>query len=289
MTDAYIARGAHSADLDMLAPMLSQSFAEPTIVIMPRGHTADSIAYRRAELEHWFLQCTTETGAGNAGTAVGQYRLMVVCEKADPQRPIGFCQYEMVEPGMRHGEFSAKLPPMPPFPKGGDKEQYYLWKEMIWHTRKAALGHRRHASEGKEIARIESPTSLADFVFPAAFADIISMVVDAKYRGKGNYARRAISDYCAVHYLAWGDIPNYNDAYPRAAPLWLRSGYRYLTEQIKTPYKYADKDVTNPTREIALRRGQQVPANDEDCYITVPQIRWRVADRDLNDRMAPKL
>lgn len=114
------------------------------------------------------------------------------------------------------------------------------------------------------------------------------MVVDANYRGKGNYARRAISDYCAEHYSKWGDIPNYNDAYPRAAPLWLRSGYKYLENEITTPYKYATKDVTNSTKEIALKRGQKIPENDDDCYITVPQIRWKVADRDVNDRMAPK-
>ncbi|CAO1636855.1 unnamed protein product [Sympodiomycopsis kandeliae] len=261
MTDAYIARGAVRADLDVLAPILSQSFAEPARVILTRGHTDDSIAYRRAELEHWFLQCTTETGAGNAGTAVGQIRLMVVCDKKEPNAPIGFCQYEMVEPGMKHGQFSAKLPAMPPFPAGGDKEQYYLWKEMIFETRKAALGHCRHAN-------------------------IISMVVDSKYRGKNNYARRAISDYCAVHYLAWGDIPNYNDAYPRAAPLWIRSGYKYLDKEIKLPYKYASKDETNPTKEIAFKRGQNIP-QDKDWYITVPQIRWKVADRDVQDRMAP--
>lgn len=112
------------------------------------------------------------------------------------------------------------------------------------------------------------------------------MVVDLEYRGKGNYARRAISDYCARHSLAWGDIINYNDAYKRAAPLWLRSGYKYLTDEIKTPYQFATKDATNSTKEIALRRGQPIPA-DEDCYITVPQVRYKVADRDVNDRMAP--
>lgn len=147
MTDAYITRGARRSDLDQLAPMLSLAFSVSAKVILPRGHTEDSIRYRRAELEHWFLQCTTETGPGNAGTEVGQYRLMVVCPKEEPEKPIGFCQYEMVEPGMKHGSFSAKLPPMPPFPEGGDKEQYYLWKDMIFHTRKAALGHQRHASE----------------------------------------------------------------------------------------------------------------------------------------------
>lgn len=147
MTEAYLTRGAKRSDLDHLAPMLSLAFADSAKVILPRGHTEDSIAYRRAELEHWFLQCTTETGAGNAGTTVGQTRLIVVCRKEEPEKPIGFCQYEMVEPGMEHGKFTATLPRMPDFPKGGDKEQYYLWKDMIFQTRKAALGHCRHASE----------------------------------------------------------------------------------------------------------------------------------------------
>lgn len=156
MTDAYLTRGALHSDLDTLAPMLSLAFAEPALAIFPRGHTADSIAYRRAELEQWFQQCETELGvdeAGrpNAGTTAGQRRLMVVCPREGPGRdvPIGFCQYEMVEPGMKHAESSAdaNLPPMPPFPEGGDKEQYYLWKDMIWHTRRVVLGHCRHASE----------------------------------------------------------------------------------------------------------------------------------------------
>lgn len=118
------------------------------------------------------------------------------------------------------------------------------------------------------------------------------MVVDSSYRGKGNYARRAISDYCAAHYLAWGDIPNYNDAYPRAAPLWLRSGYRYVGEDVsfegKTPYAFAGRDATRPTREVYKRRGWTWPEDGSVReYVTIPQIRWRVKDRDAQDRMAP--
>lgn len=149
MTDAYLTRPATASDLDVLAPMLSSAFASPAKVILPRGHIGDSIRFRRSELEHWYLQCVTEKGG--SGTDQGQRRLMVVCEKpTDPNDqgiPIGFCQYEIVEPGMREGVYTAKLPEMAPFPAGGDKEQYYLWKEMIWETRKAAMGHCRHGSE----------------------------------------------------------------------------------------------------------------------------------------------
>lgn len=146
MTDAYLCRGAQSRDLDVLAPMLSEAFAKPALVILPAGHNEESIAYRRSELEHWFLQCVSETGQGNQGTTVGQRRLMVVCHKDDIEKPVGFCQYEMVEAGMHHAEWTANLPAMPVFPRGGDKEQYYLWKDMIYETRRAALGDRRHAS-----------------------------------------------------------------------------------------------------------------------------------------------
>lgn len=113
------------------------------------------------------------------------------------------------------------------------------------------------------------------------------MVVDSSHRGKGNFARRAISDYCAEHYLAWGDCPNYNDAYSKAAPLWLRSGYRNLKTPIRTSYRFASHEKTEPTKEIALRRGQPIPSEEEQCYVTIPQIRWRVSDRDIRDRMAP--
>lgn len=87
--------------------------------------------------------------------------------------------------------------------------------------------------------------------------------------------------------MAWGDCPNYNDAYARAAPLWIRSGYRYLDQPIKTGYRFATHLRTEPTKEIALRRGQQIPTSEDQCYVTIPQIRWQVADRDLADRMAP--
>ncbi|CAO1630759.1 unnamed protein product [Parajaminaea phylloscopi] len=262
MTDAYVCRGATSEDLDGMAPMLSEAFAIPTMAILPSGHNEESIRYRRGELEHWYLQCMTETGRGAQGTTVGQRRLMVVCPKDDPSRPIGFCQYEMVEPGMRHCQWSAQLPPMPAFPHDGDQEQYYLWKDMVYETRRGALGDQRHAN-------------------------VVSMVVASSHRGSNNFARRAISDYCAEHYLAWGDCPNYNDAYARAAPLWERSGYRYLTKPFKTPYRFATHERTEPTKEIALRRGQPIPTDEARCYVTIPQIRWRVADRDIADRMAP--
>lgn len=153
MTEAYICRGAVYKDLDILGPMLSEAFAKPALAILPRGHNEESIAYRRAELEHWLLQCETEIGPGSQGTTVGQRRLMVVCPKEQVHEPLGFCQYELVEAGMRHAEWTAKLPPMPPFPTAGDKEQYYLWKDMIYETRKSVLGDRRHASKCRQASR----------------------------------------------------------------------------------------------------------------------------------------
>ena len=114
------------------------------------------------------------------------------------------------------------------------------------------------------------------------------MVVGESHRGKGNFARRAISDYCSEDYLAWGDIPCYNDAYPRAAPLWLRTGWRPIHYQIKTRFEYADARETNPTKEIAKRRGEEVKELEEGrCYITIPQVRWSVHDRDLQGPRQP--
>lgn len=146
MTDAFFCREARHADLDYLAPMLSEAFAKSAIVIFPRGHTADSIVFRRGELEQWYLQCMYEQGPGNAGTDAGQRRFMVVCKKDEQEKPIGFCHYERVDPGMKHATWEVKMPEMPPFPEGGDKEQYYLWKDMIYETRRAVVGDRVHAS-----------------------------------------------------------------------------------------------------------------------------------------------
>lgn len=114
------------------------------------------------------------------------------------------------------------------------------------------------------------------------------MVVSASLRGNKNFARRAISDFCAVHYREWSDPPVYNDAYPKAAPLWIRTGFHYVDFPLNTPFKYATNEHTNSTREVALRRGQDPEAvPEEECYVTIPQIRWSVNDRDAGDRMAP--
>lgn len=114
------------------------------------------------------------------------------------------------------------------------------------------------------------------------------MVVSASLRGNKNFARRAISDFCAVHYREWSDPPVYNDAYPKAAPLWIRTGFHYVDFPLNTPFKYATNEKTNSTREVALRRGQDPEAvPEEQCYVTIPQIRWSVNDRDAGDKMAP--
>lgn len=123
---------------------------------------------------------------------------------------------------------------------------------------------------------------------PRSLADAPIMVVDSAIRGKGNHARRAISEYCAQRYLAWGDVPLFNDAYEAASSLWLRTGFKYLTEPISTPYRYATHDVTDSTKEIALRRGQPIPEGDKlTRYRTVPMVRWKMADRDAGDLMTP--
>lgn len=288
MTEAFVCRGARHSDLDRLAPMLSDAFSRSAIVIFPRGHTEDSVAFRRGELEQWYLQCDTEIGPGNAGTDAGSRRFMVVCRKGQEDEPIGFCHYERVEPGMKHVTWAAEMPEMPPFPQGGDKEQYYLWKDMIYETRRAVVGDRLHASQSRRPRLCTLPPQAHHSFSAAPCSDAPIMVVDSAIRGKSNYARRAISDFCAQRYLSWGDPPLFNDAYELASSLWLRTGFRYLSQPISTPYRFATHEVTDATKEVALRRGQEVPEGDKmKRYRTVPMVRWSLADRDAGDRMAP--